>query len=240
MTIKLNWKLTAFSVFFLLVFLRLGFWQLNRAVEKEELEQREATIAQEVWLQDRLFSSTQPDMGTRVRLQGEYLAAPEFYLDNVVLQGKPGFEVLNVFREAVTGQHLLIDRGFVPMMGDRSVKPVPPPLSSPALVNGKVYVFEKRASFRPEELIDPLGIVQTADPQVLEGLLPQPLYPFLVRLEENDENALPRKWQTSNMSPQKHRGYALQWFTMALAVIAAFGYFTYKTNQPNETQADQE
>ena len=74
-------------------------------------------------------------------------------------------------------------------------------------------------------------IVQSIDINLLSNELQLGLFPFVVRLQEDQLGALPRSWVVSNMTPEKHQGYALQWFLMALAVFVAWGFFTFrKTN----------
>jgi cytochrome oxidase assembly protein ShyY1 len=47
------------------------------------------------------------------------------------------------------------------------------------------------------------------------------LYPHPVRIDSGQPEALAVAWQLVNASPEKHQGYAVQWFTMA-AVLAIF------------------
>jgi surfeit locus 1 family protein len=55
-----------------------------------------------------------------------------------------------------------------------------------------------------------------------------------LRLDETTPSALPRYWPVTSMSPEKHRGYAVQWFLMAIAVIIAFGYFTFRSDPDDQ------
>jgi surfeit locus 1 family protein len=48
------------------------------------------------------------------------------------------------------------------------------------------------------------------------------VFPFPVRIDAGESGALSVDWQVVNMSPQKHQGYAVQWFAMA-AVL--FGFY---------------
>ena len=41
------------------------------------------------------------------------------------------------------------------------------------------------------------------------------LFPYPVRLNAGEELALDIDWQVVNVRPEKHRGYAVQWFAMA-------------------------
>ncbi len=226
-----NWKITLFSVVFLGVFLKLGFWQLDRAAEKERLvQQRQSSAGRE----PALLEETGPAevvSGLVVRLIGEYEDDHLFLLDNRVLKGKVGFEVLVPFR---TGKDrlVLVNRGFVPMGRTRETLPGIPPLKRFGTATGRIYI-EERSAFEPVMTAEDSRwprIVQGSNPALLQDMLGESLYPYVVRLMPDDPNALPRYWPDTNMSPGKHRGYALQWFTMALVIIMAFLYFTFRSS----------
>jgi cytochrome oxidase assembly protein ShyY1 len=48
------------------------------------------------------------------------------------------------------------------------------------------------------------------------------LYPWMVRIDPNTPAALVADWPVVNASPEKHQGYALQWFTMAAVLLVFF------------------
>ena len=48
------------------------------------------------------------------------------------------------------------------------------------------------------------------------------LFPHPVRIDSGVAAALTVDWQVVNVSPEKHTGYAVQWFTMAAALFILF------------------
>ena len=151
-----------------------------------------------------------------------------FLLDNRVLEGNVGFEVLVPFRTN-DGQLLLINRGFVPMGRTRAELPEIPVLSDSGSAVGKLYIAQVN-SMAPEESTTvtwPM-IVQSANPVVLQNMLGEDLYPHVLRLALQDDNALPRYWPSALILPAKHTGYALQWFSMAIAIALAFLFFSFR------------
>ncbi|HEY7775897.1 MAG TPA: SURF1 family cytochrome oxidase biogenesis protein, partial [Kineobactrum sp.] len=56
---------------------------------------------------------------------------------------------------------------------------------------------------------------------ILATLTDSELFPHVVRIDAGQPGALEVNWQVVNASPEKHHGYAVQWFTMA-AVLAIF------------------
>ena len=49
-----------------------------------------------------------------------------------------------------------------------------------------------------------------------------PVAPRLLLLDAEPDSAFVRSWTPAVMPPEKHRGYALQWFTFALAAVVIF------------------
>ena len=60
------------------------------------------------------------------------------------------------------------------------------------------------------------------------GVAPGALFPYPVRIEPAAPGALAVEWLIVNVSPAKHRAYAVQWFSMA-TVLALF-YLLRSTN----------
>ena len=236
---RLNWKVTVFSIVCLGLFIRLGFWQLDRAGAKEALLEAQAMRQQMAPATISEIEAGGGDPNLRpVRTHGEYDEAAIFLLDNRVLEGVVGYEVLVPFQEAGSDQWLLVNRGFVPKGRTREDMPAIPPITdATATLDGEVYVAEYR-SVASDVVSAPLGsatVVQVADPAVISRLSERALYPHLVRLRLTDPNALPRHWPITVMQPETHRGYAVQWFAMALAVVIAWSAFTFWRGPQNES-----
>jgi surfeit locus 1 family protein len=75
--------------------------------------------------------------------------------------------------------------------------------------------------------------MQTLDHGALAGALGVELYPYVVRLKPGTATAFESHWQDVNIAPEKHIAYAVQWFSMAIALLllylaAAFGFINSK------------
>lgn len=66
--------------------------------------------------------------------------------------------------------------------------------------------------------------VQWLDIERIGVLLERPLFPYSVRLEPGEQGALQVDWEPINTRPEKHAGYAVQWFLMAAALIVFWVY----------------
>ncbi len=212
------------------LFCSLGLWQLHRAQEKqaylEEMADRAhvAPVALPSALND-------PEAWRyrRVLAEGRYDASMQFLLDNQVLDGRVGYRVLTPLRLEGRPEAVLVDRGWVPAAADRRILPEVSVASRWRRLVGVVYV-PYGEGFRIGPVTDePVGWprrIQYLDFEALAQMLPYPLAPYVLRLDGTEPDGFVRRWPTAPFSPQRHLGYAVQWFALAAAVLAiALGHF---------------
>ena len=222
-----------------MLFINLGFWQIRRAAWKVQLLKEQAERkAQPPRPLAKVPQAPAAANHIPVKLTGRYQTSHIFLLDNRVLNSKVGFEVLVPFEDKSVGRDVLVDRGFVPMGPTRQTMPRIPPMTPHAdTALGQVYVGDKEAATPAHEttsLRPGVDIVEVASPALISRILGKPFYPHVVRLAKSDPNALPRYWPVTMMMPSRHRAYAVQWFLMAIAVLGAWGAFSFKREQPTE------
>jgi surfeit locus 1 family protein len=207
----------------------LGFWQLEREDEKRELLSQKANRLTFAPL-DVAELPEQGDLeGVPVRLVGEY-HEPVLLLDNKVLDGKVGFEAHQLFLDN-TGLYFLVNRGFVPMGRTREDQlKLLKVHDKPADILGRIYQPGSQILLLADQnqTLDEFPvIVQHIDVKKMIAALGERVYPLVIRLEVEQLGSLPRYWPSTVMSPEKHKGYAIQWFSMALAVLIAWLFFSF-------------
>jgi surfeit locus 1 family protein len=230
--IRLNWKLTFFSLFFFVSFLKLGFWQLDRKDEKITLIMKKAELSESKGIEPSDITSA-TESGTPVVLKGACDKKVILLLDNKILDGVVGFEVLQLFRDQ-SGLNFLVNRGFVPAGRTRSENPEIPKIEDfLGAFEGYVYRQTTNPYTIEAEKVDynfP-QIVQTPGTFDLSKKLNSEISPFIIRMRDKQAGALPRSWQVSNIKPEKHQAYAVQWFLMSLAILMAWLSFTIRFNR---------
>ena len=255
----IDWRMMVFCVVFFCVFISLGFWQLDRAAQKVEMlsaldKKRNQPPIEHV--KDVVEMPEEID-GIPVRLSGEYLPERAILLDNVVLGGKVGFDLLVWFREDETNRLFLVNRGFIAMARTRAEVPQIP-LIKPETGSLTGHIYARR--YDEESLIAPVSIglkddvvakvgsvriTQRAAPEFLsagESSIDADInavYPYLIRLTLDDPNGLPRNWILANIMPEKHTGYAIQWFLMAFAIVVLFVRLALKNESTKNEKGDQ-
>lgn len=219
-----NWKLSLAVLIFLPLLVRLGFWQLERAEEKARIKAhwvaQQSLPAIEVQL-----SSVEKDIHQyrRVRVQGHFLPEKFWLQENQIIDGRLGYHVIMPFR-ANDGTLIAVDRGWVLGSPLRDFVPEIITPKDDIWLSGSLMIPSDSKLIREADVSVkgwPHKILEV-DLAVLSKQLEMKLLTQLLRLEEGSPGALEVFWQPINISPQKHIGYAVQWFVMAGALIILF------------------
>lgn len=196
----------------LLLCIRLGFWQLDRAEQKRTLL---AAGNSSISFEAAIVAGEQ-GLWRQSSVRGRYAQEPPVLLDNQTHHGQPGYQVFSRF---VTdgGAQLLVNRGWI-AQGQRPHKPTAESVN----IAGIIAPYRK-AGFRlgpavvsaPE--VSPAVVNYPTQPE-WEALLQAPLLPFTLWLAPAQPDGYVREWTLQSAAPEKHLGYAFQWFAMATAV----------------------
>jgi surfeit locus 1 family protein len=221
------WPTLAFVV--LLPFLlSLGFWQMGRAVDKQVMVEKRAAgeLAIPVDL-SRAGELTEADRYRLATVRGRYSDQQQWLLDNRVYRGQAGYHVFTPF--VVEGRQtpsLLVNRGWVSVGETREFLPrLPVPegdvelhgrLDSPASVG--IVMGEP-----PVESVEDLVRLQSLDIAALAVARGLPLTRYALVLDEGQPGSLQHDWSpVPQMGPEKHLGYAVQWFGLAVALTIIY------------------
>lgn len=209
-----------------LLFIRLGVWQLHRADEKEEILRRYAA-AENAAPRDFSAVAAKPpiDAFARVSVQGEYVPDRLYLLDNPKHDQRGGAEVYAPFRPQHGDRLLLVDLGFLPGNGTDQPPQLPPLPSGEQTLRG-LYVpapgvgFEMGGNALARQSHWPKTTVYLELPQVAADL-GVTLYPQVLALDADPASIYVREHTIdfSSMPPARHRAYAFQWFTFAVAAV---------------------
>jgi len=217
----------------------LGVWQLHRADWKQALvDTHAARIREPVVAFRSLLPVTGDSEYRKVMVSGHYDLDHQLLLDNRMNQGIAGYQVLTPLRLDDGQTTVLVNRGWIPVGASRAVLPV---LDGPA---GTVRLAAL-VKLPPTEIFR-LGadeekntgwpqVIQAIDIGALEDRLGYPLLPVLLLLDPDDAHGFVRDWKpVYGISPDKHRAYAMQWFT--LAVVLALIYLGVNSRRISDNQ----
>ena len=203
----------------------LGNWQTGRAEEKLAIAARlaERSAAPAVVLGG---GGLPKDLEyRRVRATGEWVANWPLFLDNRPLNGKAGFILAMPFKIAGAKEHVLVLRGWLPRDAREYGKL--PSFATPggtvtiegvAVLNaGHVMQLGTPGALKPGTLVQNLTPDAVAQ---ASGLALQPV--FVQQTGAGQGEGLVREWPAPDVGVDKHRGYAFQWYALALMAALFF------------------
>lgn len=202
----------------------LGFWQLDRAEQKRQIQRQFAEGAST--LAELRGDSAPLPRYQRVRVRGRFDQTRQFLLDNMLDEGRPGSHVLGVFELEGATNVLIVNLGWVEAAADRSVLARVDLPRGQLVLTGRLDMLPRPGlKLESEPLIDdehwPKRVVYP-DIQDLEAALPYRLYPLVLLLDESEEGGFRRDWAPLNFGPEKHIAYAVQWFALAATLLVIF------------------
>lgn len=215
----------AFVSVAIICMISLGFWQLDRMHQKEI---RLASITQKSQKSAISLEALDPRREDirdyQVGFNGKVDTSQLLYLDNQVINGRVGFDIL---APVVTNEGVvLVNFGWVEAPLSREYLPSVSIQTDYRHFHGRVTVPQKNPVVRETLSLDssfPV-MIQQIDMAFIRQLTGMNIAPFVVKLTTPTEGEFVRRWQPVVMPPQKHLGYAIQWFGLALAA-AMVGYF---------------
>lgn len=205
------------TAFVLALLCTLGYWQLNRSKQKEQiLLQFRQQLAARPLEHAQLNSLTEEMQFHPIHITGVYDNAHTLLLDNRFHAHQVGYEVLTPLQieEAI----VLVNRGWIPRPFSRAQLPELDDVIGLQSLFGYVY-FPSHKPFtlsnKDENNHYWPKIIQTVDFEYLRPLFNYHILPFTIRLDIDETNGFVRQWDTVTLSPSEHIAYAVQWFALA-------------------------
>ena len=230
----------AFGTLFAML-LALGLWQVDRAGEKHETLQQRSERGRQGRLD--LNNTLALELAERFRpvvVRGRYRDR-HWLLDNRVLRGQAGYHVFTLFElDGPGGRVALVNRGWVDTGPSREFLPnVAAPEHSVELLGRLDLPESVGLELASADLagLAPVTLVQHLDIGELAAALRRDLLPLAIVLDEGQPGGFVRDWvERPGITPEKHLGYAVQWFALALALLII--YLGVNTRRAHVTDRD--
>ncbi|MGH8214893.1 MAG: SURF1 family protein [Rhodanobacteraceae bacterium] len=211
------------------VFCALGAWQLDRAVYKETVLARfhhaAATPPESL---ARAVSDRVPNDYPHVEVSGRLDGDRLYFLDDQMRAGRLGVMVFVPFTPEGSDNTLLVNLGFLAKMGaDSTSLPDVPPIPADEVSLTGIYAPPPLPGLKlgGNPLIRQKSwpkLVTWIDTREIGADLHREVYPHVLLLDPDPHSAYLRHWTANVMPPARHRAYALQWFSFAIAAIVMF------------------
>lgn len=207
-------------------FINRGYWQLDRADQKDALFasfDRAAT--------GKIQAGLPTDPETRyvpVRVEGRFQGKRLLH-DNRVRDRTVGIDLYELFR---TNDHqaLLVNRGWLALPVDRSIPELPPSPQETTTIEG-FWSPPPASGIRLGELAfdGAIPLLPYLDLQRISAHVQAEVGTRVLLQTEPEHDVLIRDWRPAVMSADRHRAYAFQWFSFAAAVALISIVMTYRS-----------
>jgi len=217
---------TVVFVLVLLALLSLGNWQMQRAGEKQALvdDKQARQAAAPLDLNSAPIDETLDRFRPAV-VTGEYLQGQQWLLDNRLYRGQPGYHVFTPL-QLDDGSQLLVNRGWVSIGETREFLPHLPLPQGRVQLEGHLDRPESVGLVMGEPPVDSIEkkvLLQSLDIAALAQARKLRLKPLSLVLAKGQVGSLQYDWApVETISPEKHVGYAVQWFALAVALVIIY------------------
>ena len=197
----------------------LGLWQLDRANEKRVIEasiQKANTGTIELISdENRLLEKEY----YQVRLKGQYLSNKQFIYDNQIIDQVSGYYVLTPFKLKNQSGTIVINRGFIPWNGDREKLADISIYKTKSDIKVQISKPIKRIELKSSEISNNFPtLIQAVDLVKMSEIAGVNFSSMVGLLDASMDDGFVRKWEPYTGSIEKHIGYAVQWFLMAIVL----------------------
>lgn len=204
-----------------LICMKAGLWQLDRAGEKEQLIQR-LSVGEALLTTPSDLATASIDAGTyKVKLPVRLIDSELVYLENRIQDRVAGYEV---FAKALTEEGelgLFVNLGWIEGSASRKFLPSVDLLRDLDLDALWVPITDSylMSDAFPEQMDNATRV------QSLKGVIPEGVLPgMFIASNVLSRDALGPK---PRLGPETHYGYAVQWFLLAL-VLSVLGVYVYR------------
>lgn len=225
------------------VFITLGRWQAGKAERvaqaREHLQAANAQAALDLRSVPAAPPLAQDLRDRQVLLRGVFEPEKTIYLDNRIENGQPGVHVLTPLRLDGGAQRVLINRGWVAWTRGQPLPQVATPAGEQQVQGRASVPSDKRFLFISDAAEAQTSLWTRLDMARAQERLGAGLWPIVVLQQDAPEarvsDGLLRHWLAPEDREAMHRGYALQWYGMALALALFVGLAAWRARRPTHT-----
>ena len=214
---KHKFLFSVFIIFFILVFIALGTWQIIRLGWKNNL-----ILEIENSLKNPPVELTQSNKVNylKIKTSGSVDFEKQIYLYNLNDTGTPGFEVLNPI--SIDGENYLLNRGWIPF--EKKDTPEINIIDQTNIV-GTIKIQGRKNIFKPDN--DLKGNYWfSLNREDIFKFTGKKFSKYIIYLDGNYQLPKPKKI-TANIS-NNHKKYAMTWFSLAISILLLYLYFRKK------------
>ena len=217
LSLKHKFLFSVFVIFFILVFIALGSWQIIRLNWKNNL-----ILEIENSLKNPPVELTQSKKRNylKIKTSGSIDFVKQIYLYNLNDNGTPGFEVINPI--LINNENYLINRGWIPFE-KKNTQEIN--FFDENNIVGTLKLQGRKNIFKPDNNIEENYWFSLNREDILK-FTDKEFSKYIIYLDGNYQFPKPKKI-TANIS-NNHKKYAITWFSLAISILLLYLYFRKK------------
>ena len=214
---KHKFLFSVFVIFFILVFVALGSWQIVRLNWKNNL-----ILEIENSLKNPPVELTNSNVENylKIKTSGSIDLEKQIYLYNLNDTGTPGFEVINPI--LINDTNYLINRGWIPFEKKNSQEIN---VFDENDIIGTLKLQGRKNIFKPDNDLEENYWFSLNREDILK-FTGKEFSKYIIYLDGNYQVPKPKKI-SANIS-NNHKKYALTWFSLAISIFLLYLYFRKK------------
>ena len=214
---KHKFLFSVFIIFFILVFIGLGTWQIIRLNWKNNLI---LEIENSLKNPPVELAQSNKENFLKIKTSGSIDFDKQIYLYNLNESGTPGFEVINPI--VIGDENYLINRGWIPFdkKGTQEIN-----VFDQKNIIGTLKLQGRKNIFKPDNDLDENYWFSLNREDILK-FTGKNFSKYIIYLDGNYQFPKPKKI-TANIS-NNHQKYAITWFSLALSILLLYLYFRKK------------
>ena len=215
--LKNKFLFSVFIIFFILVFIGLGTWQIIRLNWKNNLI---LEIENSLKNSPVELAQSKKENFLKIKTSGSVDFNKQIYLYNLNESGTPGFEVINPIM--IGDENFLINRGWIPFekKGIQEIN-----VFDQENIIGTLKLQGRKNIFKPDNDLDENYWFSLNREDILK-FTGKNFSKYIIYLDGNYQLPRPKKI-TANIS-NNHQKYAITWFSLALSILLLYLYFRKK------------
>jgi len=225
---------TVLAIALCALLIALGRWQLARAAEKRVL------FAEFAAGSDATLSLANSGAKALARYQhvagaGRFDGEHQILLDSMTHAEEAGFRVLAPFT-LDDGRTILVDRGWIALGRSRTDWPSLDIAPGRREIHGRVDELPAPGVRLPGPATEATvsawpKLMNYPELPELEAALGRKLYPRILLLDRDELDGFVRDWTPPGFPPERHIGYAIQWFALALTLAVIYVILNLRKNE---------
>jgi surfeit locus 1 family protein len=210
-------------------FIVLGFWQIDRADQKNVLNSNYTDRQQEAIIvldKNNVIDEKSSLLWRKVEFEGSFINKQNIILDNQIFNQIAGFNIITPFKIKGSDSLVLINRGWHPNLKNRETLPIINEISGERLLQGHIASFPvsgiKLGKNNIETLNSQIFRFQRLDAAELNYFFSAKIMPYMIYLDPIIDKELYGNFKLPAPDSQKNYGYAFQWFAFAITLLIIF------------------